>query len=366
MSIPALYRTWRKKLKELMVDRRYGEARLRNTTHLVVGMYRKQSVHLSEIACKIPDPIQKLSITRRMRRLLAGEAIDARAWYEPIAKRVLQAASVSGEVRLIVDTTKVTAHKRLLMVAVAYHRRAIPIAWSWVSHHRGHSTSRVQLELYNYIQGLLPDGVSVLLVGDSEFGHTPVLRQLDKWEWCYVLRQRGSYRFGMVGCAHLARLDDIDLAPGDLFVLGDVTITASNPTSTHIILYWKANEKEPWRLATNIPCVMTALKAYQKRMWIEEMFGDFKGNGFDLELSRLRHIDRLSRLTLLVCLLYIWLVSVGEDLILTQRTAWVDRSDRRDLSIFRLGLDFVERCLTLGHSPPPFALPTFSLNLSGA
>lgn len=366
MSIPELYRTWRKKLSELLIDKRYEKARVMNITHLVVGMYRKQSVHLNEIASKIPVPVQKLSITRRMRRLLKSNVIRVRDWYKPIARSLLQAASVSGKVCLIVDSTKVTASKRLVMVAVGYHRRALPVAWTWTNHQRGHSSTWVQVALFDYVRRLLPEGVKVVLVGDSEFGHTRILAHLNAWEWDYVLRQRGDYRFGMQGCTWHPRLDDIDLKPGSLLDLGEVTITVSNPTPTRILLYWKDGEQEPWRLATNITCVSQALKAYRKRMWIEEMFGDFKGHGFDLELSRLRHIQRLSRLTMLVCLLYLWLVAVGEELILSDQTAWVDRSDRRDLSIFRLGLDFVERCLTLGHSPPPFALPTFMLNLSGS
>jgi hypothetical protein len=43
-------------------------------------------------------------------------------------------------------------------------------------------------------------------------------------------------------------------------------------------------------------------------MWIEEMFADFKGHGFDLESTQLRHFERLSRLTLAVAMLYVWLV----------------------------------------------------------
>ena len=50
-------------------------------------------------------------------------------------------------------------------------------------------------------------------------------------------------------------------------------------------------------------------------MWIEEMFGDMKGHGYDLEHSRLRHFLRLSRLTLVECLLYVWLVATGEQVL---------------------------------------------------
>jgi len=79
---------------------------------------------------------------------------------------------------------------------------------------------------------------------------------------------------------------------------------------------------------------------------IEEMYGDFKKHGFDLERTMLRHFLRLSRLTLAVAILYIWLLSVGTRTIRSGLRSLVDRTDRRDLSIFQIGLRFIERCLT--------------------
>jgi len=55
---------------------------------------------------------------------------------------------------------------------------------------------------------------------------------------------------------------------------------------------------------------------------------------------------RLSRLTLAVALLYVWLVAFGSQVIKTGLRRLVDRADRRDLSIFRIGYRMVERCLT--------------------
>jgi hypothetical protein len=89
-------------------------------------------------------------------------------------------------------------------------------------------------------------------------------------------------------------------------------------------------------------------------MWIEELFGDLKKHGFDLESTRLRHVLRLSRLTLMVCWLYLWLVALGEDLWHRGWRTQVDRTDRRDLSIFRLGWDWLERQLALDDPIPPF------------
>ena len=104
-----------------------------------------------------------------------------------------------------------------------------------------------------------------------------------------------------------------------------------------------------------------AVFLYKRRMWIEEMFGDMKKHGFNLEMSRLHHADRLSRLMLVVSLLYIWLLTLGEYVIQQGVQDRIDRSNRRDLSIFRTGWDWLERQLVL-HNPIPLLFrPQFSL-----
>ena len=99
-------------------------------------------------------------------------------------------------------------------------------------------------------------------------------------------------------------------------------------------------------MATNLSCRKTTLRAYRRRMWIEEMFGDLKKNGFDLESTHLRNFLRLSRLTLAVALLYVWLLAFGVKVIKSGKRRLVDRNDRRDYSIFRIGRNTVERYLT--------------------
>jgi len=59
----------------------------------------------------------------------------------------------------------------------------------------------------------------------------------------------------------------------------------------------------------------------------------------------LRHFQRLSRLTLAVALLYVWLISIGTRTVREGLRNVVDRTDRRDLSIFQIGLRFIERCV---------------------
>ena len=77
-------------------------------------------------------------------------------------------------------------------VSLAYRRRAVPIAWSWVRHVRGHSSGKQQVSLLKYVRSLIPQNTPVFLVGDSEFGSIAVLRQLEEWHWFFVLRQKGN------------------------------------------------------------------------------------------------------------------------------------------------------------------------------
>ena len=100
-------------------------------------------------------------------------------------------------------------------------------------------------------------------------------------------------------------------------------------------------------------------------MWVEEMFGDFKKHGFDLESTRLQHFMRLSRLTLAVALLYYWLVVFGSQTIKNGRRHLVDRRDRRNLSVFRIGFDMLEMCLVNNSSVSIRHLPYLS-KLSGS
>lgn len=341
------YHTWYRRLAQIVPDK--CETRLTNLTLLVVGLYHAGNVHLSAIVRKWPLAAKKLSLTRRLTRFLANPAIDVRAWYRPVAERLV-APFAEAEVRLIIDGSKVGFGHQLLMVAIAYRRRALPLAWCWVKGSRGHSSPHKQLALLAYVRGLLPVKTRVLLVGDAEFGSVTVLRQLEKWHWRYVLRQPGNTLIKGGDKGRWRRFDSLVRSPGDMSWWTGSLLTAKWAHPTHLLAYWVQGEKEPWLLTTNLPQARLALQAYRRRMWIEETFGDLKGHGFDLEATHLRHFLRLSRLTLAVCYLYVWLVTLGSQVIKSGQRHLVDRRERRDLSLFRIGWDFVERCLALQHT----------------
>lgn len=357
MPINQLYHTWIQRIRELRPGQRITQ--MRNFVWLVIGIYQSRSVNLNRIAGKIPGPAKLLSYTRRLSRLLENPAIDVRAWYEPIAQSWLERqAAHQQQVWLVVDGTKVGFAHQLLMISLAYRKRTIPLAWTWVDYVRGHCTTETQLALLAYIRSLLPKGIAVLLVGDTEFGSVEVLQRLDEWQWDYVLRQKTSTRVCLAQQTEWHNFGSWVERPNRSSWLGNAWLTESQIYPVNLLAYWKIGEKEPWCLATNLPDRQMALRAYARRMWIEEMFGDMKKHGFDLERTMLRHADRLSRLTLAVSLLYVWLISTGTRTIQDGLRHLVDRKDRRDLSVFQIGLRFIDRQL-LNSLPFYFSLCSY-------
>jgi hypothetical protein len=346
MRINHLYHNWLMKITQLRPGERI--TRIRNLAWLMVGIFESKSVLLNKVAMKIPGVANLLSSTRRMSRFLDNPAIRVREWYGPVARDWLTAAANTvGEIRLILDATHVGFGHQLLMVSLAFRRRAIPITWTWVKCSRGHSSAQVQLALLGYVHSLLPKGVSVLLVGDCEFESGEVQEQVGGvWGWKYALRQKPNNLFRLPGQETWQHLGDLLIKPGTKAWLEGCFLTRKHDRSANLLAYWAASEKTPWLLATNLPSSFAALKAYSRREWIDEMFGDLKRNGFDLESSHLHNFLRLSRLTLAVALVYVWLVATGAKVIDTPQRCLVDRSDRRDLSIFQIGLRIIERCLT--------------------
>ena len=342
MPTTKLYDTFFTRLRQLRPMERV--TRLRNLAWMMSGIFLSKSVQLAKIASKIPGEAVQLSLVQRLHRFLDNPSFHVHTWYEPVARELLlQAAHSVGEIRLMIDATKCGFHHQWLTVSLAFQHRAIPIAWTWRQGSKGHSSATVQLALLGRVQALLPEKTPVLLVGDTEFEDGDLQKQCCTWKWNYVLRQKPSNLVWADGKWQPFRaLVD---RPGTSRWIEGALLTNKHHFQTNLLAYWAKGEETPWLLSTNLPTPLQALKAYRRRMWIEEMHGDLKGHGFYLEDSHLHSFTRLSRLTLVVVLLYVWLIFEGAKIIRQGNRRIVDRNDRRDLSFFQIGFRSMERHL---------------------
>ncbi len=175
---------------------------------------------------------------QRLSRFLANPMVNVRNWYEPIACSWLEMqAKHLQQVRLIVDGTKVDFAHQLLIVSLAYRKRAIPIAWTWVRQVRGHSTPQAQLALLAYVRSLLPQGIAILLVGDCEFGSVEVLKQLEGWHWDYVMRQKDRTHVCLFGQTEWHDFGSWVEKPGRSVWLGEGWLTQAKIYPVNLLIH---------------------------------------------------------------------------------------------------------------------------------
>jgi len=365
MTVNRLYHTWFAWVCQLWPEQRI--TRQRNSAWMLTGLFQGRSVQLPRIASQIPGAAKLLSRVRRLSRFLDNPQVRVRPSYAPIARALVDdSVRTASEVRLIVDGTRVSAHHQLLLISIAYRRRALPLAWTWVRRARGHSSAWKQRALLAYVHQLIPPGVAVLLVGDSEFGAVEVQRQLQAWRWRYVLRHKGDIQVRATGRAAWQAFGSLIQHAGQRGWWSHARLTAKFEYPVHLLATWQRGEAEPWLLSTNLATPDETLRAYRRRMWTEELFGDLKGHGLDLAHTHLDHFERLSRLLLWVTLIYIWLLLSGGRAIQRGERHWVDRTDRRDLSLFQIGWRLLERFLINGESLPSAFEPGSILKVSGS
>ena len=103
--------------------------------------------------------------------------------------------------------------------------------------------------------------------------------------------------------------------------------------------------EEPIYLVTNMMDLEGAIALYRKRAHIETFFSDQKSRGFQIHKSHIRDPKRLSRFLIASCLAYIWLVYLGVCAVCDGWLKQLHRQDRCDLSLFRLGVRLLARCL---------------------
>ena len=128
-----------------------------------------------------------------------------------------------------------------------------------------------------------------------------------------------------------------------------------------ILAIWETAYEAPIYLVTNMLDLDAALVLYRKRAQIETFFSDQRSRGFHLHKSHLSDPQRLSRLLIAACLADLWIVYLG---VCALRDDWLKRlhrRDRSDLSLFRLGLRLLARCLKDDLPiPPGFLVPAIA------
>ena len=321
----------------------HRERHLNTLVAMICGLVGGQRAHLSTMADHAPsDGADQESVMTRFRRWLKHDANTLDGWFLPVAETLL-ATLADQPLVLVIDGSVVGRGCVALLLSVVYHGRALPLAWVVVQGKKGHFPLATHCALLEQIQPLIPPTTAVTLLGDGEFDGTDLQATLRRLHWQYVCRTAPNLVMTVDGRAlHIG-----DLAPtrGEVLAVRPAWMTAEQYGPVSILAVWEAAYEEPLYLVTNMADLVAALAAYRKRAHIETFFSDQKSRGFHLHKSHLSDPKRLARLLIAACLAYLWLVYLG---VCALRDDWLKRLHRRDrcdLSLFRLGLRLLARCL---------------------
>lgn len=114
-----------------------------------------------------------------------------------------------------------------------------------------------------------------------------------------------------------------------------------------VTVLWAESEEEMLCLVSSLPLRQQPNGVYEMRYWIETLFGNHKSRGFQLARTHMATPEHIDRLILALAIATCLTLGFGTHLILIEKTHLVDRSDRRDLSLFQLGLRGLIRFLAL-------------------
>lgn len=335
-----VYTKVKKTIKQMMKLGHQGQ--VVTLAMMISGIVLSRNAQLSAMSSEIPTDTKEKSIEMRMRRWVKDE-IDVETVYLPFARQILEALSHLPLV-LVMDGSQAGRGCMVLMVGVLYQKRALPIAWLVYKGKKGHTSGKRHIEVLEKVLPLLPEGSDVVLLGDAEYDTTEMINWVEKnTVWQYVLRT--SPQIYVRSGQKNQPIREYPLEKGQVLHLHEVGFTQTAEVLLNVIGWWASQYEEPIFLVTNIQNAYQACRYYRRRYRIETFFSDQKSRGFHIHKSHLSNPLRLSRLLIAACLAYIWMICQGLQVIASNQAALIDRSDRNDKSIFRLGIDWIKYAL---------------------
>lgn len=315
---------------------------LNNLALFIYGLILAGHVHLPKIAVYVPVAGTLRNGVQRLERFLKNKAIAPTIWYKGVARAVL-ACWKDREIELIMDQTDLDDRFHLLFVALAFRKRAIPLLWTLLPK-EGCSGAAQQKKLLAQVAKLLPSSCKVVLYADREYGSGELFTFLHKQGWYFVIRMK-KHIWCKMACGRHFQIGEIPLGRGTINFEDGVFLKGYPDIRLSLNCGWSSRDPddEPWYLLTNLPVGKDNLNRYSRRFLIEEMFRDFKEQGFRLDKTHLEVGKRVEALVLCVCIAYTWTLLFGVELEVTGKRREIDRAQKPQLSLFQLALRYLKR-----------------------
>ena len=286
-----------------------------NWAWIAVAIFQSKSIALSQIAVFLPGSAHAASRVARLRRWLSHRQHSVWALYRPLLVQVL-APFAGRAVDVVLDGTLVFGGRmQIFRLSLVHKNRAIPLVWKVIP---GKGNTRV-----SQLEGMLTQAAAVLngsvgsvtLLADRGFRDHQWAKLCLRLGWQYVIRLPANTWVGLPQ-GWTGRIDQLAVAVGQRRYYPQVALTKKATLTCALSVGWtQPTAQHPTELIaviSSLPAGRSRLRAYEKRMLIEQSFKEDKSGGFDLDHTRLLDPQRLERLLLAVALATLWAHELGE------------------------------------------------------
>ena len=263
-------------------------------------------VKLETLATALPLPIKFESRRHRLQRFLSLPILKVEKLWFPFIQKWLETDFSYSQVLCLAIDRRNWGCINLLMISLIWDKRAIPIYFELLPK-KGSTNYEEQIAFCNKVLHLFKNYKTVVL-GDREFCSVKLANWLAQKGvyFCLRLKQNEYVQLDNEGWV---QLKDLGLRPGISLYLEGVNVTKQKGFERfNLAAKWKQKYQgwapdEGWFILTNLESLEVAIRAYQKRFDIEEMFRDFKSGGYNLEETLVTDF-RLRAIILLVMIAY--------------------------------------------------------------
>src|SRR3954470_8349500 len=209
---------------------------------LVATMLDVRSANLMELAAGLPREADRTDMRyQSIPRLLGNPLGVSDEIMEPLAREGLERAPAGAQpIVLILDQSKMSDRHQVLMLALRWGERALPLAWrgAGTDGARGVDTQKALLDA---VVAWLPERTTVRLMGDRFYGTADLIGWCQKRTWDYRLRLKGN----LVVFDGPGKTTTGQCAKDRVYYLENVELTGRR-ARTHIGIIHDPGHAEPW------------------------------------------------------------------------------------------------------------------------
>lgn len=324
-------------------------ARVRLICLFISALCKVKSVNFTKLSSGFDTKSKASSNFRRIQRFISQVDLSMLL----ISKIIFSLLPQKSSLVLVMDRTNWkfgNSNINILMLGVSYKNIAFPLMFRMLDK-RGNSNTSERITLIEDFIACFGKECIDCILADREFIGEDWLNYLNNNGIRYYIRIRNNFKiycpkkqkefyawylFNNMKIGELRHYPKIVRMHGEYcYISGMKTLKDGKIDFCIIVSFNKPQE---------------ALAYYEKRWQIETLFKGLKKSGFNLEDTHVIHLERLEKLLMLVIVAFVWCYKVGDYIDQMIKPIKIKTHGRRQVSIFKYGLDYISECLLSGYN----------------